>query len=308
MTVGDGGESAHPGREAGPDGAPVAGRLRIGLAQLDSALGDVEANFARAAGAMAEAAAGGAGLVVFPELFLTGYWVTGLDVDASDLALRAGDPRLAALTSEGGPDAVVGFIEEGRRFNAFNSAAYLSGGGLVHVHRKNYLVTYGPFEEGKYFTPGNAMRAFDTRHGRVAILVCNDLWQPPLAFLAVEDGAKVLIVPANSTESQFDEVADTKRYWRDITRFYAQLFQCYVIFVNRVGCESRTRFWGGSHVLDPWGTTVAEAPNYAEELLFADIDLREVRRRRRQFPFLKESRLEHLTREFQRLLAEEKDG
>ena len=85
------------------------------------------------------------------------------------------------------------------------------------------------------------MRAFDTGFGRMAILLCSDAWQPALAALAVQDGARVLIVPANSTVRR----SDIEEQWRDITRFYARTLQCYVVFVNRVGVEPGLRFWGG---------------------------------------------------------------
>ena len=144
------------------------------------------------------------------------------------------------------------------------------------------------------------MRAFDTGFGRMAILLCSDAWQPALAALAVQDGARVLIVPANSTVRR----PDIEEQWRDITRFYARTLQCYVVFVNRVGVEPGLRFWGGSHVYGPEGELVAEAPGDEPALLSADIDLAAVRRVRREMPLLKEARLGLLSREIERLAAE----
>jgi predicted amidohydrolase len=276
------------------------------MAQLDPVLGDIDANVDRALATLKAAADEGIDLVVFPELFLTGANIGAVD---TDLGMDIGDLRLARVVAatRNGPSASIGFIHSGKRTNFYNTSAYLADGHIVHVHRKVYLVTYHVFEEGKYFTPGSSMRAFDTAHGRMATLVCNDAWQPPLVFVAVQDGAQVLIVPANSGESSFDGVADTRAYWRQITRFYASLFQCYVVFVNRVGQEAGIRYWGGSHVVDPWGEVVQEAPVHEEALVAADLDLVKVRARRRQAPFLKESRLELLAKEMRRLADEADD-
>ncbi len=283
--------------------------MRIVIAQLDCVLGDVDANADTAVQTVTRAREDGADLVVFPELFLTGYWLGGI-TEGTDVAIRLNDPRLVAVAEAGGDQTgvVIGFAQEGRRLDTYNSSAYLAGGQVVHVHQKNYLVTYRQFEEGKYFSPGPRTRAFDTPQGRMAMLICNDAWQPPLVFIAIQDGARVLLVPSTSGHGPFDDLVDTERYWRDITRFYASLFQCYVVFANRIGAEAGVQFWGGSHILDPWGNTVAEAPRYDEAVLSADIDLSAVRDRRRQVPFLKETRLGHLVREFNWLLSEVGDG
>lgn len=279
--------------------------MRIALAQLNSVLGDVDANLARAREVVVGCRADACDVVVFPELFLAGPKVGGSD---EDLSMESTDPRLLSLAEAGGPTAsVVGFVQSGRRDNLFDSAAYLVDGRVAHVHQKLYLVTYDIFEEGKYFTAGSSMRAFDTAQGRMAIMVCNDAWQPPLAFVAVQDGAQVLLISANSGDSSFDAVLDTRSSWEQITRFYASIFQCYVVFVNRVGHEGPLRFWGGSHVVDPWGHVIAQAPLYDETVMTVDIDRSLVRRRRRQVPFLKESRLDLLTKELTRLMRETGD-
>ncbi|MHA6617773.1 nitrilase-related carbon-nitrogen hydrolase [Pseudonocardia sp. DLS-67] len=277
--------------------------MRITLAQVDAALGDVDANADRAERAVAGAVAAGADLVVFPELHLTGYSIGGL---SDDVSMRADDPRLARVARRAGEAGVLaGFVEDGPGIHTYNSTGYFARGELVHLHRKLYLPTYKSFEERKHFTPGPNLRAFPGAGGtRMAVLLCNDAWQPQLAFLATQDGARVLLVPAASAQSQFPGHYDSRTYWRDITRFYARMFQLFVVFVNRVGAEGDLRFWGGSHVVDPWGETVAEAPDGEEHLLTVDIDLADVRRRRRAIPLVKEARLGLISREVTRLLDE----
>ncbi len=278
--------------------------MRISLAQLDSRLGDIDANLEAAHQAVKTAVSDGAQLIVFPELFLSGYSVGEVD---ADLSMRPHDPRIRELArSAGDAGVLLGFVESGPPGpHTYNSTVYYEAGRLVHVHRKLYLPTYRPFEERNTFTPGPNLRAFDASPDtRLAVLCCNDAWQPQLAFLATQDGAQVMLVPTASSQSSFPDRYHSDEYWHDITRFYGRMFQLFVVFVNRVGTEGRFRFWGGSHVIDPWGNIVGEAVQGEEQLLTVDIDLADIRRRRRQVPLVKEARLGLLQREIGRLLDE----
>ena len=276
--------------------------MRVALAQIDCLLGDVDGNLSRAKEVVAKAKGEGADLLVFPELSLAGY---ALEEFSTEVAIEAQSEPIISLAEEAGEMAVVvGFCEEGRGFHIYNSAAYLEGGYLLHLHRKLYLPNYRIYEERKHYNPGQSLRAFDTRLGRMAMLICNDAWQPFLPVIAVQDGAQVLIIPAASGRYPYPELLDTKEYWRDITRFYARMLESYVIFVNRVGEEGNLVFLGYSHVVDPWGRIVVEGPGREEALITADIDLENVRRRRREVPLVKEARLALLSRELNRLVEE----
>jgi predicted amidohydrolase len=263
--------------------------VRIALAQLDSRLDDLDANARRAREAVVEASAGGADVVVFPELQLSGYPLGGR---VHDTSRSAADVAVVA----NGLAALVGFHEcdgDGR----YNSAVYVEGGTPLHVQRKLYLVDYAPFDEAAHFSPGETMHAFDTALGRTAVLICNDAWQPFLPALAVQDGAELLLVPAASSTA----VPEAEAYWRELTRFYARMLECYVVFVNRVGHERGFAFWGGSHVVDPLGEVVAEAPRLEESLLLVDVDLGRVAARRRELPLVGALRPELLRAELERL-------
>jgi len=286
---------------------PLSTLMRITLAQASGQLGDVDANFEFAADIMAQGGRESSDLVVFPELFLTGYALGRVDRDVS---LSADDPRLIALSGVAPEtDALMGFYEDGLGVHNYNAAAYYDAETRVHTHRKLYLPTYDIFEERKHFSPGQTMRAFDTRQGRVATLICNDAWQPHLVFLAVQDGARVLLVPTNSSQSRFPEQYDSRTYWRDITVFYARMYQCYVVFVNRVGDEGENlRFWGGSHIVDPWGKIVCQLPEDEQTIVTTEIDLATVRKRRREVPLVREARLGLLAREATRLAEEGGDA
>ena len=276
--------------------------MRVALAQINPVLGDVEANLRQTEVAIEEARAKGAGLVVFPELSLTGYLLGQI---ADDISIEVQDERLKELARKAGDVSVLlGFHEDSSTFRTYNSAAYFEDGSLGHLHRKLYLPTYGIFEERKFFSPGQRMLAFGTKFGRMATLICNDAWQPTLGFLAVQDSARVLLIPTNSADSRFPGDLDTTEYWHDITRFYARMFECYVVFVNRVGTEGDLAFWGSSHVVDPLGNIIAEAALYKEDMVTADLDLKSVMLRRRKVPLLREARLGLLSRELNRLVEE----
>ena len=275
--------------------------IRVTLAQTDVALGDTGANLRSAGTVLAQARDERSDLVVFPELSLSGY---SLGRVADDVSMPAADAELAPyLRSEDRMGVVVGFPEAGR-VHTYNSAAYVEYGTQRHVHRKLYLPTYGGFEERKHFSPGQSLRAFDTRAGRIAMLICNDMWQPMVPFLAVQDGARVLVVPANSSRHKFSGVADIQSEWRMINRFHARMLACWVVFVNRVGTEDELEFWGGSHVVDPWGEVVYEAAADVPAVATIELDVDAVRRRRREIPLVKEARLGLLSRETERLAAE----
>lgn len=277
--------------------------MRVALAQIDSSLGEVDANLARMGELVGEANAGQADLVVFPELATHGYWLGEIP---ATLSLPAGDPRLLELAG-GRADVVAGFHEDAGVRN-FNSVAYLSGGRIVHVHRKLYLPTYLGWEERKHSSPGQSLRVFDAPGARVAVLICNDAWQPALPWLAAQDGAELLLVPANSAPDLSPAALDTIDYWQQLLHFIARMQQCWVVFVNRVGTERGTRFWGGSRVLDPTGEVVAEAPLWDPGLVTVDIDIAAARRRRREVPLLAEARLGLVERELRRLIAEGGDA
>lgn len=248
--------------------------MRIALAQVDCRLGDVDANLARARATVADARAHRADLVVFPELQLSGYALTATE---RDTASRAAD---AARVADGAAALVCFHERDGDRRH--NSAVYVEDGAALHVQRKVYLPDYPPFAEHALFAPGETLRAFDTALGRVAVCICNDAWQPFLPTFAAQDGAELLLVPAASSTA----VPEAEAYWRELTRFYARMLECYVVFVNRVGKEPGFTFWGGSHVVDPLGAVVAEAPRLEESLLVVDVDLARVAARRRELPLL----------------------
>jgi predicted amidohydrolase len=281
--------------------------LRIALAQLAPQLGMLDANLARHRELLAEARAAGAGLVVYPELGLTGYHLQDL---AAEVAMHADDPRLLAFAAETvGCSAVVSFVEESTDHRLFIAAALLEDGRVRHIHRKLYLPTYGLFDERRFFAAGDALRAVTSRLGvGVGLAICEDFWHLGLPALLALDGAQLLINVASSPGRDVAAVnaggLGTAVSWRTLLRAYAQLTTSVIVFCNRVGVDESVSFWGGSMVLGPTGDVIAEGPLYDEALIFADVDLADVRRERIILPLLRDERPELLARELGRIVAE----
>jgi predicted amidohydrolase len=280
--------------------------MKVGLAQMECLLGDVEANLSQALRYIQRAKEQGVDLLIFPELSLTGY---DLGERVTEVAMTLESQPLATLRAESRAlSLVVGFVEESTYHRPYNAAAYLEDGSVRHLHRKLYLPTYAVFQEGRHFTPGDSIEAFDTRYGRMAILICADTWIPPVAYIAVQDEALVLLHLATSSEQSLGECLDLPACWEGINRVFAQLHGVYVIFVNRVGREGTLRYWGGSEIIDPRGQVVAKAPYFEEGLFSGEIHLETARDQRAAAPLMRDPRLELLIGEMQRVQAKLRRG
>lgn len=281
--------------------------LRIALVQIAPRLGDLGVNLARHHELLAEARDAGAGLVVFPELGLTGYLLQDL---AAEVAMRLDDPRLAELAAAtAGLSAIVSFVEESADHRLFIVAALLEDGAIRHVHRKIHLPTYGMFDERRFFAPGDVVRAAPSRLGvGVGLAVCEDFWHLSTPQLLALDGAQILVNVSSSPGRDLamsNEVGlGTATSWRTLMRAYAQLTTSFVVFCNRVGVDESLSFWGGSEVIGPTGAPVFGAPMFDEGLFTVDVDLADVRRERIALPLLRDERPELVAREWRRLIAE----
>ena len=281
--------------------------LRIALAQIAPRLGQLEANLARHLELVEAAREQGAGLVVFPELGLTGYLLQDL---AADVALRLDDPRLGRLVAASRDLSVVAsFVEESADHRLFIAAALLEDGRIVHVHRKCYLPTYGLFDERRFFAAGDAIRAVPSRLGvGVGLAVCEDFWHLAVPALLALDGAQLLVNVSSSPGRDLaatNEVGlGTAASWRTLMRTYAQLTTSFIVYCNRVGVDESISFWGGSEVIAPSGAPVFTAPLYDEGLYCVDVDLADVRRERIALPLLRDERPELVVRELERIIAE----
>ena len=281
-------------------------KLTLALAQINTRLGDVETNLNKHLSIAEEARAKGADLLVFPELSLTGYVLQDLAPVVAHRPVPEDPIFNRLLEASQDLDLVVGFVDEDHRHRFFIAMAYLSKGQVVHVHHKVYLPTYGLFDEGRFFAWGDRVRAFDTRFGRMGILICEDFWHASPPYLLWLDGADLLLFASASPGRGLgsEPQLESARWVEHINRAYASLFTCYVVHSNRVGFEDGLNFWGGSTAFDPNGELLVRAPHFQEALTLVNINLGQLRRTRARLPLLRDERTTLVMRELDRILGE----
>jgi predicted amidohydrolase len=171
------------------------------------------------------------------------------------------------------------------------------------VHRKVHLPTYGLFEEGRYFAAGDGVRAFDTRFGRLALLVCEDVWHLPLPYLAALDGAlAILAMSASPTRGVGAEgKAKSTLAWERLLLTYASSLTVFMVYSNRAGFEDGVGFWGGSAIVSPSGEVIAQAAYHEPDTLTCELDFDLVRRERIHTPLLRDERLDVVRAELDRI-------
>jgi len=278
-------------------------KFRIGLVQMACSK-DPNENLAKAEWRIREAAGKGAQIVCLQELFRSQYFCRVEDPGLFDLAEPIPGPTtesLARLAHEL-QVAIVGSVFERRAPGVYHNTAVVvdADGSLLGIYRKMHIPDDPGYYEKYYFTPGDlGFRCFDTRFARVAPLVCWDQWYPEAARLAALAGAQVLFYPTaigwHPAEKVRDGAAEHDA-WRTIQRAHAIANGLYAAAVNRVGHEgppeTGLEFWGGSFVADPFGKLLAEASHYAEETLIVECDPRRIEEVRRNWPFLRDRRID----------------
>ncbi|MCS6992790.1 MAG: hypothetical protein N2117_07725 [Anaerolineales bacterium] len=277
-------------------------KFSLALAQINTHLGDVDANLEKHLALAREAAQSGAQLVIFPELSLTGYVLQDLAATVAHRP-RPDDALFRPLLEASRDlDMVVGFVEEDRRYRYYIAAAYLSAGQVVHVHRKVYLPTYGIFDEKRYFAAGDTFHAFETRFGRAGILICEDFWHVSSPYALWMDGADLfLLTSASPGRGVTDQILGSAQWVQDVNRAYSGLFTSFFVHANRVGFEDGLNFFGGSTVFDPDGRMIARAPFNEEALTVCELDLAQLRRTRIRLPLLRDERPDILLRQLEKI-------
>jgi len=304
------------------------GKFTLGLVQMACAA-DPGMNLHQAISRVEEASRAGAGIVCLPELFRSRYFCQREDPAFFDLAEPIPGPTTRALSEVARKlrVVVVAPLFERRAPGVYhNSVAVLDAGGEVAgLYRKMHIPDDPAYYEKFYFAPGDlGFQAFDTEVGRVGTLICWDQWYPEGARLAALRGAEILFYPtAIGWHPHEKEVwGEAQRdAWRNVQRSHAIANGVYVAVVNRVGHERLSKagggppdpgepgieFWGSSFVADPFGVVVAEAPSDREEILMAEVDPERIEDVRRNWPFLRDRRVDAYAGLDQRFLHNEKD-
>jgi N-carbamoylputrescine amidase len=288
----------------------LAEKFRLGLVQM-STTADPAENLKRAIDHVRDAAANGAQIISLPELFQTQYFCQREDAALFDLAESIPGPTTARLMDVAKQLHVVliASLFEKRAPGVYHNTAVMidADGSLRGIYRKMHIPDDPLYYEKYYFTPGDlGFKAFDTSVGKIGTLVCWDQWYPEGARLTALQGAEVLFYPtaigwhpdekAEFGDAQYDA-------WQTIQRAHAIANGVYVAVVNRVGFEEGDirgnkaqgkglEFWGGSFIADPFGRLIAKASHDKEEILMAEVDPRVLEDTRRNWPFLRDRRID----------------
>ena len=270
-------------------------RCDIAIVQAKPHKGNLDLNFAELTETFAQLVQEGEpNLIVLPEAAMTGYFLEGAVYDLAMSAQTAATKLAAAWNAAkgGSPiDIVCGFYEnDGGTY--YNSAIYLTlhghGHEIVHVHRKMFLPTYGVFDEERFLSRGRKLSVFETRFGKVAMLICEDIWHSIMPTIAAVKGARFFIVPsaAPGRGIESDDELESIGVWRSLLCNSAAEHGVYVLYAGLTGFEGGKGFTGSSQVIDPRGKVLVSAPPTGACIVRATLDLREIELARASMPLL----------------------
>jgi len=282
-------------------------KIRIALAQIGNVLGDIDKNLETHYQMIEQAIDEKCDLIMFPELSLTGYSLKDAVYDA---ALFDNDAKYDTLKELSRHISIVtGVVELSKNYEIFNSAFFYEDGQMLTKHRKVYLPTYGLFEEKRYFSSANRFRAFDSKLGRLGLLICEDVWHPSSSIILSQDGASVILTMAAGVARGFntDERPENVQDWESINRALSIFTTSYIVFVNRVGVEDGLMYWGGSEIYDPHGRRSVKASYFEENLVIGEMDMLKLKHSRITSTVLSDEKLTVDIEELSRIHAGRKN-
>ena len=278
--------------------------MKIGLIQIRCSANSEE-NLERAVDKVEEAARGGAQIICLPELFRSQYFCQQEDAALFDLAESVPGPSTEAFSKVAKARGVTILVSVFERRTAgvyHNSLVVLNEQGeIVGLYRKMHIPDDPAYYEKFYFTPGDkGFQAIKTIHATVGPLICWDQWYPEAARMTALQGAEVLFYPTAigwHPQEKTEEGQSQRDAWMIIQRSHAIANGVFVVAVNRVGHEAPAggdglEFWGSSFVCDPFGVVLAQASVEKEETLVVDVDLSRIEEVRRNWPFLRDRRID----------------
>jgi len=277
----------------------MAGKVRIALIQGHD-YGSSESSLARTIEHIREAAQGGAQIVCTQELFNLPYFCSEQDPELFNLAEPVPGPTtevLAELAEELGIVIIAALFEKRASGVYHNTAAVIDADGTyMGKYRKMHIPQDPGFEEKFYFSPGDlGYKVWDTKFGKIGVLICWDQWYPEAARLAALAGAEILFYPTaiGWLPDEKAELGEAQHNaWETVQCGHAVANGCYLAAVNRTGTEGSTEFWGQSFVADFYGQILGRASTTEDEILFADCDLKALESTRRIWPFFRDRRID----------------
>ena len=268
--------------------------MKLYIKQIKPVLGNTEKNLNIMVKAIDEAISEKKEIIIFPELSLTGHLLEDI---VADVAIKE-IPKIL-LEKSIDIDIVFGAVEIGENEFLYNTGYYLSKGEIIGKHRKVYLANYNGNTESRIFAQGNKIEGFDTKFGKVGILMQEEFYHQSAQNILAQDGVKYLIVLANDT-IQFD-IDGIGEELKMIAKTNSLLNGMFTIVANRIGVEDGQSFYGQSFVVDSNGKIIAIAPAFEDKELVCDIDESEIRRSRLRKPLLKNENIKLTIEEMRRV-------
>ena len=276
-------------------------KVKVGLVQM-SCSGDAKSNMDKDIAGIKNAAVKGANIVCLQELFTSLYFCDVEDYENFKLAEPVPGPTtdiLSAVAKEAGVVVIASLFEKRAQGLYHNTTAILDAdGSYLGKYRKMHIPDDPAYFEKFYFTPGDlGYKMFETKYGKIGVLICWDQWYPEASRLTALMGAEILFYPtAIGWATSQDEATNTEQYnaWQTIQRSHAVANGVHVVSVNRVGLEQNgaMKFWGGSFVANPFGSLIVKATHDQEEVIVTELDLSKTDSYRTHWPFLRDRRID----------------
>jgi predicted amidohydrolase len=262
-------------------------KIRIALAQMSCKRENKKENIARIEEIAAKAKDQGVDLVIFPELFLTGYVIRDQIYELAETIPGPSTRRIEQIAKEKDINIIFGMPElsEKTKATVFNSAVFIGPSGLIGKYRKMYLPTHSVFEEKRHFRPGYQTAAFDTPIGKIGLCICYDIFFPEVTRLTRLHGAQLIVCISASP-------AVRRSYFEILTAARALENTAFLAYVNLVGVEDGLQFWGGSRLISPTGDVIMKAKYDEEDFVICEVNYSDIRSAETFIPTLRDLRPE----------------
>ena len=262
-------------------------KIKLALAQMSSKRENKKANIQKIEEITIKAKEQGADLVIFPELFLTGYVVRDQLYELAETIPGVSTQKIEQIAKDTGRHIIFGMPELSEKTKAtiFNTAVFVGPEGLIGKYRKMYLPTHSVFEEKRHFRPGYQAAAFDTAIGKIGLCICYDIFFPEVTRLTRLHGAQLIVCISASP-------AVRRGYFEILTAARALENTAFLAYVNLVGVEDGLQFWGGSRLIGPTGDIIAKAKYDEEDFVICDVNFNDIRPAETFIPTLKDLRPE----------------
>ncbi len=259
---------------------------KIALCQICPELFDLEKNTNQVLAFIEKCSKDNVELVIFPELSLTGFNLQEKSRGMAEKIIKENRIKMIQnMSKKLSIDVIIGYplLEKGKVYNA---VVYIEGGKIKGIHRKIYLANYGHCSEDKYFDSGNKITVIESKIGRIALFISEDVWHMSSSLLAAQMGAQISVICSATSVLDKQKLYDVQFTWEMINIATALSQTMYVVYNNRYGIENELSFWGGSHIVNYGGNMLAKGKVFEEDILMTDLDLDELKKSRKELPLV----------------------